>query len=131
MNTATTAFLAVGGVILAICALVALIERSVSRREPPAERLPLDEVVPPKPPPAPPPDLRWKPCDCDMHNQHCEPPADLCCGNCTEVNHPLHPPRERCVLDSIPELPDPGLQPAPDKSWLKTEGPRHRGRYRI
>lgn len=26
------------------------------------------------------------PC-CSMHNQHCEPPGDLCCGSCTEVHH--------------------------------------------
>lgn len=37
------------------------------------------------------------PC-CDMHNRHCEPPADLCCGGCTEVRHPDHPAGVACVL---------------------------------
>lgn len=42
-------------------------------------------------PPAP------TPC-CDMHNRHCEPPADLCCRDCAEVNHPDHPAGVTCVL---------------------------------
>lgn len=37
---------------------------------------------------------------CDMHNEHCEPPGDLCCVNCTEARHPLHPPGQSCVLDT-------------------------------
>lgn len=37
------------------------------------------------------------PC-CDMHNHHCEPPSELCCGHCTEVHHPDHRPGEACVL---------------------------------
>ena len=37
------------------------------------------------------------PC-CDLHNQHCEPPADLCCFRCTERAHPEHPRGVRCVL---------------------------------
>lgn len=24
---------------------------------------------------------------CDMHNRNCEPPGDLCCGECTEARH--------------------------------------------
>lgn len=38
------------------------------------------------------------PC-CDMHNQHCEPPGDLCCYSCTEAGHPEHPRGVQCVLD--------------------------------
>lgn len=38
-----------------------------------------------------------EPC-CDLHNSHCEPPADLCCRMCTEVRHPQHPPGVECVL---------------------------------
>lgn len=40
---------------------------------------------------------------CDMHNQHCEPPADLCCRNCTEAAHDTFPIRHAdgtpCVMD--------------------------------
>jgi hypothetical protein len=36
---------------------------------------------------------------CDLHNVHCEPPGDLCCYRCTEVEHPKHPPGVRCVLE--------------------------------
>lgn len=35
---------------------------------------------------------------CDMHNKHCEPPADLCCPWCAEARHPDHPPDTVCVL---------------------------------
>lgn len=35
---------------------------------------------------------------CDLHNQHCEPPGDLCCGDCTEGTHPLHNDGTVCVL---------------------------------
>jgi len=35
---------------------------------------------------------------CDLHGQHCEPPGDLCCYACTEVNHPDHPAGVACVL---------------------------------
>lgn len=34
---------------------------------------------------------------CDLHNQHCEP-SELCCHQCTEANHPNHPPGTSCVL---------------------------------
>lgn len=27
---------------------------------------------------------------CDLHNRHCEPPYDLCCGDCSEVHHGWH-----------------------------------------
>jgi hypothetical protein len=36
---------------------------------------------------------------CDLHNVHCEPPSELCCGDCPEAAHPNHPPGTRCVLD--------------------------------
>ncbi|GIM89707.1 hypothetical protein [Paractinoplanes toevensis] len=36
------------------------------------------------------------PC-CDLHNEHCEPPGDLCCRACTEVNHPQHPAGVACT----------------------------------
>ncbi|GIE35916.1 hypothetical protein Ait01nite_089610 [Actinoplanes italicus] len=40
------------------------------------------------------------PC-CDMHNQHCEPPSELCCDQCTETAHttfPIpHADGSRCV----------------------------------
>ncbi|MFJ1539215.1 hypothetical protein ACIODS_11800 [Micromonospora chalcea] len=39
---------------------------------------------------------------CDLHNQHCEPPSDLCCPHCTEASHPEHRNGERCVLNSSP-----------------------------
>lgn len=34
--------------------------------------------------------LRTAPC-CDLHNEHCEPPADLCCVACTEAWHDTFP----------------------------------------
>ena len=36
---------------------------------------------------------------CDLHNEHCEPPSELCCWKCSEVDHPQHPEDVRCVLD--------------------------------
>ena len=46
---------------------------------------------------------------CELHNEHCEPPSELCCGSCTEYHHGLHacPGRlgtshddgSRCVLE--------------------------------
>lgn len=27
---------------------------------------------------------------CDMHNEHCEPPGDLCCEDCSEFHHGMH-----------------------------------------
>lgn len=35
---------------------------------------------------------------CEMHNEHCEPPAELCCWMCSEANHPDHPAGMVCVL---------------------------------
>lgn len=34
---------------------------------------------------------------CDLHNSHCEPPSELCCRECTEANHPVHPVGVRCT----------------------------------
>jgi hypothetical protein len=46
--------------------------------------------------------LRERVC-CNSHNQHCEPPGDLCCANCTEAAHDMFPIRHadgsRCVLE--------------------------------
>lgn len=39
---------------------------------------------------------------CDLHNQHCEPPSELCCRSCTEAEHPAHPHGVQCVLDTRP-----------------------------
>lgn len=36
---------------------------------------------------------------CDLHSTFCEPPSELCCGSCTEAEHPLHPAGFVCVLD--------------------------------
>lgn len=40
---------------------------------------------------------------CDLHNQHCEPPGELCCRSCTEAAHDTFPIRHangsRCVLE--------------------------------
>lgn len=35
---------------------------------------------------------------CEVHSLTCEPPAELCCANCVEVEHPAHPPSTMCVL---------------------------------
>jgi hypothetical protein len=35
---------------------------------------------------------------CDLHNARCEPPSELCCGDCSEATHPNHPPDTPCVL---------------------------------
>lgn len=45
--------------------------------------------------------MSWAPC-CDLHNQHCEPPSELCCHRCTEVEHPAHPRGVRCALEGTP-----------------------------
>lgn len=37
------------------------------------------------------------PC-CDLHNQNCEPPGDLCCRWCVEYSHPQHADGSLCVL---------------------------------
>ena len=39
-----------------------------------------------------------RPVCCDSHNQHCEPPSELCCEYCTEINHPNHSRLIPCVL---------------------------------
>lgn len=41
---------------------------------------------------------------CNMHNEHCEPPSELCCHSCPEADHPQHPAGVWCVLDSAPPL---------------------------
>lgn len=46
------------------------------------------------------------PC-CDMHNGHCEPPSELCCHWCTEVEHPVHRAGAPCVLDQAAAAPSP------------------------
>ena len=44
---------------------------------------------------------------CDLHGRNCEPPSELCCGDCTEARHACwadsngnwrhgHPPGEEC-----------------------------------
>lgn len=35
------------------------------------------------------PDRITEPC-CGQHGPFCEPPAELCCGHCTEFDHPRH-----------------------------------------
>lgn len=35
---------------------------------------------------------------CSMHNVHCEPPSELCCRWCAEVDHPDHDDPSTCVL---------------------------------
>jgi hypothetical protein len=36
---------------------------------------------------------------CDLHSMRCEPPSELCCDDCPEVDHPSHRPGVQCVLD--------------------------------
>lgn len=44
------------------------------------------------------------PC-CDMHNRNCEPPSELCCHECTEVDHPGHQWAGPCsASDESPEI---------------------------
>lgn len=54
---------------------------------------------------------------CDMHNQHCESPSELCCRACTEASHTglfPHSDGTPCVLDDarfeeiVANLADPG-----------------------
>lgn len=44
---------------------------------------------------------------CDFHNEHCEPPSELCCQDCPEAAHDMFPIRHadgsRCVLDRTEE----------------------------
>lgn len=42
---------------------------------------------------------------CDLHNVHCETPSELCCIDCTEVDHPRHRPGQVCVLDAARAAP--------------------------
>ncbi|MCK9898137.1 hypothetical protein [Frankia sp. AgB32] len=42
--------------------------------------------------------IRTRAACCDLHNQHCEPPSELCCHDCTEARHPQHPEGATCVL---------------------------------
>ncbi|MFU8850651.1 hypothetical protein ACNAW0_06665 [Micromonospora sp. SL1-18] len=44
--------------------------------------------------------VNTSPC-CALHNGHCDPPADLCCTQCSEAAHPDHRPGERCVLGAV------------------------------
>lgn len=39
---------------------------------------------------------------CEWHSQTCEPPSELCCDRCPEVNHPEHPDGVPCVLEAVP-----------------------------
>ena len=41
------------------------------------------------------------PC-CGLHNRNCEPPFELCCQDCTEADHPRHPPGMPCILADPP-----------------------------
>lgn len=36
---------------------------------------------------------------CEMHNINCEPPGDLCCDDCGELNHYRGLEHSPCVLD--------------------------------
>jgi hypothetical protein len=44
----------------------------------------------------------YRPACCDSHNEHCEPPADLCCDRCSEAAHDTFPVRHAdgspCVM---------------------------------
>jgi len=40
---------------------------------------------------------------CDLHSRTCEPPSELCCAECSEADHPRHPPGVPCILDPQPE----------------------------
>lgn len=42
---------------------------------------------------------------CDSHTTACERPAELCCEECTELDHPQHQ-SSICVLAAPPELVD-------------------------
>lgn len=37
------------------------------------------------------------PACCDLHGPNCEPPSELCCASCTEVDHPRHPVGVQCT----------------------------------
>lgn len=47
------------------------------------------------------------PC-CNLHNERCEPPGDLCCHDCTEASHDTFPIRHAdgstCVTDLMEEI---------------------------
>ena len=40
------------------------------------------------------------PC-CDLHGRNCEPPSELCCGGCTEVQHPGHTDGSICSAPDV------------------------------
>lgn len=42
---------------------------------------------------------------CHLHTRTCEPPSELCCDGCTEVDHPVHADGRPCVLGfrTVPE----------------------------
>lgn len=48
--------------------------------------------------------LRPRPC-CDLHGEHCEPPSELCCHECTEATHDTYPVRHldgtHCVMETM------------------------------
>ncbi len=60
---------------------------------------------------------------CSMHNEHCEPPSELCCGDCTEAAHPDHRDGSSCVLRAAAVMPagagwqpgDPVYAPDPEQ----------------
>jgi hypothetical protein len=37
---------------------------------------------------------------CKHHNGNCEPPYELCCDECSEVDHPRHGDKSECVLNA-------------------------------
>lgn len=38
---------------------------------------------------------------CTMHNNHCEPPSELCCWECSEAHHPEHPDGVACTWNLV------------------------------
>lgn len=40
-------------------------------------------------------------CACDFHGRNCEPPSELCCDQCSEIQHPAHVDGSVC---SAPDL---------------------------
>jgi hypothetical protein len=53
---------------------------------------------------------------CDLHNEHCEPPSELCCGRCTEWDHPRHPAGVRCT--GLPALGEERARVEAKLAWL-------------
>lgn len=60
-----------------------------------------------------------EPC-CEWHNRNCEPPSELCCGDCTEYHHGWH----RCHLgeDWTGHHGHPEECIAPDAAVARAEG---------